>query len=159
VPDCGASLQEVHGTLAGRTREVKKRFRCVTTRRRNLGVLNSLGRILRSPTALLLCLGVPSLGGSLFPVFGLAPRCLPAVDLPQAIGLLAVTLVPTSCLVLATAPLAQAGSDPWSPRSGRAAILSHTLACAHGRDLLPRESSERVREHSLRALSKHQTAR
>jgi hypothetical protein len=133
VLGCEASSREIRGSLADRKREVKKRLRCVTTRRRNLGVLNSLGRKFGSLTALLLCLGVPNSGGSVVAVFGLPPRCLPAVDLPQAIPVLAVALVPAPCLVLATAPLTQTGSDAWSARSGRTAMLSRTLASAHGR--------------------------
>jgi hypothetical protein len=157
VPGCGASSREIRGSLADRIMEVKKKLRCVTTRGHNLGVLNSLGPKFGSLTALLLCLGVPSSGGSVVAVFGLAPCCQPAVDLPQAIPLLAVTLVPAPRPVLATAPLTQTGSDAWPAYSGRTATVSRTLASAHGRYLLPRESSGRVRKHSLRAPSKHQS--
>ena len=44
VPGCGASSRGARGSLADRRREGKKSFCCVTTRRRNLWVLNSLGR-------------------------------------------------------------------------------------------------------------------
>jgi hypothetical protein len=135
----GVRSQAAHSSPADRTREGKKSFCCVTTRRRNLQLLNGLGHSLGPLTALALCLGVPSFGVSLLAMFGLPPRCLPAADLPPAFRLLAVALVPTPRLVLAAAPFAQAA--PWarSPPSGRAVRLSLIVEGAHGRFDLPRE--------------------
>jgi hypothetical protein len=156
VPDCGPRSLGVRGGLADRRAEAKKKFICVTTRGRIFWVFNSLGRGLGSLASLSLCLGMLSFGRSVLSMLGLPPRCLPAVDLPHAIPVLAVALVPAPCLVLATAPLTQTGSDAWPACSGRTAMVSRTLANAHGRYLLPRESSGRLREHSLRAQLKHE---
>jgi hypothetical protein len=98
----------VHDNPADRTRELKKNFCCVTTRRRNLWVFNSLGRTLGLLTALALGLGVPGFSLVSLAVFGLPPGRLPAADLPPAFRLLAVSLVPASRLVLAAAPFAHA---------------------------------------------------
>jgi hypothetical protein len=78
----------------------------VITRGRKLGLLNALGRNLGTLAALFLRLGMPSFGGGLFPVFGLAACCLPAVNLPQAVRLLAIALVPAPCSELTIASLA-----------------------------------------------------
>jgi hypothetical protein len=52
---------------------------------------------------------VVSFGGSVLAMLGLPPRCLPTTDLPQAIGILAVALVPTPGSILAATTFAQAG--------------------------------------------------
>ena len=98
--------QAAHSSPADRTREGEKSFCCVTTRRRNLWLLNGLGRSLDPLTALALCLGVPGFGVSLLAMFGLPPHCLPAADLPPAFRILAVVLVPAPGLVLAPTPFA-----------------------------------------------------
>jgi len=138
----GVRSQAAHSSPADRTREGEKSFCCVTTRRRNLWLLNGLGRSLDPLTALALCLGVPGFGVSLLAMFGLPPRCLPAADLPPAFRLLAVALVPAPRLVRAAAPFAQAGPRTRSAPSGRAVGLSLNVEGAHGRLDLPREKLE-----------------
>ena len=124
--------------------------------RRNFWLLINLRRELRLLTARFLCLGMPGSGMGILAVLRLPPRRLPAANLPLAFRLLAVTLVPAPRLVLTPAPFAQALRG-----RGRRALaerrVSLTLAGAHGRNLLPRESSGRMRQHSLRALSKHES--
>jgi hypothetical protein len=139
VPDCEGRSQAVRGSLADRIREGGKRFCCVTTRRRKFWFLNILGRGLGPLAARFLCLCVPGFGVCVLAMFSLPPRRLPAVDLPQAFRILAEALVPTPWLVRAPAPFAQA--DPWARAapSGLGAVLSFTLAGAHGRFDLPRE--------------------
>lgn len=107
---CGPRSQGVRGSLADRRAEAKKKFSYVTTRGCNFGVFNGLGHGFGSLTALLLCLGVLGSDLRISAPFGLAPRCLPTVDQPQAIRFLAVALNATARLVLAPAPLAQADS-------------------------------------------------
>jgi hypothetical protein len=157
VPGCGVRSQGIRNSRADRRAEAKKRFGCVTTRGRNLGVLNGLGRELGSLTALLLFFSVLGFDADVLAMFGLSPRSLPAVDLPQAFRILAVALVRTPRLVFAPTPFAQATPQTRSAPSGRTAVLSRNLASAHGRCFLPRESSGRMRKHSLRALSKHKS--
>ena len=53
-------------------------------------------------------------------------------------------------------PLRRQTSRARSAPSGRTIVLSRTLASAHGRCFLPRESSGRMRQHSLRAQQKHE---
>ena len=123
APGCGSSSAAVHGTPAGRTKESKKNFCCVTTRRRNLGVLRCLGRGFGSLAAHALSLRVLRFGCGIQAASGLPLRRLPAAELPQAFKVLAVTLVPTPWLVLAPTALAQAHPGPRSSRTGRAAAL------------------------------------
>jgi len=139
VPGCGVRSRGVRDNPADRTRERKKNFCCVTTRRRNLWVFNSLGRSLGPLTALALCLGVAGFGLGSLAVFGLPPRRLPLADLAETFRLLAVALVPAPRLVLAAAPFAHAA--PWarSAPSGRAMRLSLNVEGAHGRLDLPRQ--------------------
>jgi hypothetical protein len=139
VQDCGARSRAAHGSPADRTREGKKTFCCVTTRRRNFWLLTSLGRSLGPLAALALCLGMPGFGVSLLAMFGLPPRRLPSADLPPAFRLLTVALVPAPWLVLALAPLAQADPRARSAPSGRRAVFSLNVEGAHGRFDLPRE--------------------
>jgi hypothetical protein len=60
----------------------QKRRRCVTTRRRNLGIFNGLRCELSAVTALFLCLGVSCFDAGVLAAFRLPSGCLPAVDLP-----------------------------------------------------------------------------
>ena len=133
MPGCGLRSRAVRGSLADRKEEGKKSFCCVTTRRRNLWVLNGLGRGLGPLAARAFRLGVPGFGVGVLAMFGLPPRRLPAVDLPLAFRLLAVALVPTPRLVLAPAPFAQADPRARSAPSGLRTAFSLTLAGAHGR--------------------------
>src|ERR1022692_3497839 len=60
--------------------------------------------------------------------FGLPPRRLPAPHQTQAFGVLAVMLVPTPRLVLASTAFAQADSRPWSS----ATTVWLIMTTAHG---------------------------
>jgi hypothetical protein len=102
----------VRDNPADHTRERKKNFCCVTTRRRNLWFLTSLGRVLDPLAARALGLDVPSFGLGSLAVFGLPPRRLPLADLAETFRLLAVSLVPAPRLVLAAAPFTHAA--PWA---------------------------------------------
>ena len=92
----------------------------MTTRRRNLWMLNGLGCSLGSLTALVLCLSVPGFSLVSLAVFGLSPCRLPAADLPPTFRLLAISLVPATRLVLAATPFAHAAPRARSASSGRA---------------------------------------
>src|ERR1700674_3651917 len=63
---------------------------------------------------------------------GLAFGGLPAANLAQAVGILAVTLVPTPRLVAATTAFAQATARPWSARPGRAVVFGSRMRVTHG---------------------------
>ena len=134
APGCEPSSGAVHGTPAGCIRESKKNFCCVTTRRRNLGVRRCFGRGLGAVAAREFSLCVLGFArGGLAPS-GLPLRCLPATDLPTAFRILAVTLVPTPRLVLASATFAQADPGARSSRTGTAGALWINVAGAHGSD-------------------------
>jgi hypothetical protein len=90
--------------------EGKKKFCCVTTRRRNLWILTGLRRGLGMLAARALSLGVLGFDAGLLAAQGLPPRRLPAADLALAFALLAVALVPAPRQVLAPAPFAQANT-------------------------------------------------
>ena len=132
APGCGSSSAAVHGTPAGRTRESKKNFCCVTTRRRNLGVLRGLGRGFGALAARALSLCVLSFGCGIQAASGLPLRRLPAADLPLAFQILAVTLVPTPRLVLPSAAFAQANPHPRAASTGTTTALWFIVAGAHG---------------------------
>jgi hypothetical protein len=151
VPGCGVRSLGVRGSLAARRAGVKKRFGCVTTRGCNVGIFNGLGHKVDSSTALLLCLSVLGFDISVLATFSLAPRRLPATNLPQALRLLTVALVPAPRLVRATTPLTQAVSDARSARSGPTAMISRTLASAHGRSC----SQGKARGECVNILSEH----
>ena len=104
----------------------------MTTRGRNVRVLNGFGRGFGSLAALFLGLGVAGLDHDVLAAFSLAACRLPAADFPLALRVLAVALVPASRLVLASATFAQA--DPWarSPPSGQTAVWLRTVKGAHG---------------------------
>ena len=144
-PGCGPTSRVIRNSRADRIREGKKRLCCVTTRRRVLWILNSLGDGLGALAARTLGLGVLGFGLGVLATIGLPPRGLPAADLALAFGILAVTLVPAPRLVLAPAPFAQADSRARSARSGPRTVLSRTLMCAQRRFNLPRESPGRMR--------------
>jgi hypothetical protein len=156
VPGCGEKSHAGCDSPADRIKEQKKRFCRVTTRRRNFWFWNGLGRGLGLLAARSFCLGMLGFDLVGLATFGLPTRLQPAVDLPLAFRILAVTLVPTPRLVLATAPLAQAFPLARVASSGVSAVLSRTLTGAHGRFDLPRESPGRMCQHSPRALSKRE---
>jgi hypothetical protein len=156
VPGCGWRSQAIRGSPADRTREGKKRLCCVTTLRCNFWVLKGLRRGLGLLAALLFGLSMLGFDLVVLPAFGLAPRRLPAVDLPLAFRILAVALVPTPWLVLASTPFAHASAWARSAYPGGAAKLSFNVVVAHGSLILPRESSGRMCQHPPRALSKRE---
>ncbi|MGO9599278.1 MAG: hypothetical protein ACLP7Q_14920 [Isosphaeraceae bacterium] len=117
----------------------------MTTRGRKFRFLNILRHGLGLLTARFLCLGVLGFGGIGLPTFSLSPRCQPAVNLSQAFRVLAVALVPTSRVVLATALFIDAGSLARTARSGFGTAFFFNVVVAHGRFDLPRESSGRMR--------------
>jgi hypothetical protein len=156
VPGYGPRSRGVRGSPADRTREWKKTFCCVTTRRHNLWVRSGLGRGLGPLAARFFCLGVPGFGKGILAMSGLPPRRLPAADLSLAFRILAVALVPTPRLVRAPAPFTQADPRARSAPSGRAAVRSRTLTSAHGRCFSQGKSSGRMSNHSPRARSKRE---
>lgn len=149
---CGSTFEVIHGTLAGRTRESKKNFCCVTTRRRIFGVLRCLGRGAGALAAHALRLRLPRFGGGIQATAGLSLGCLPAAHLPLTVRLLAVPLVPTPRLVLPSAAFAQADTRPGAARSGTARGLWLIVVAAHGSRYLPRDSSGGTCNRSSRAL-------
>lgn len=141
---CGSTKAAVRGTPAGRIRASKKNFCYVTTRCRNLGVLRCLGRGLGALTAHALSLRVLRFGYGIQAASGLPLRRLPAADLPLAFRILAVTLVPTSRLVLPSAVLTQANPPPRAASTGTPTALWFIVAGAHGSRYLPRDSPGRT---------------
>jgi hypothetical protein len=156
VPGYGPRLRVVRDILADRIKEGKKSFSCVTTSRRNFGVFNGLGYKFDSLTALLLCLSVLGSHPGILTMPGLPSSRLPAADLPPALWLLAVALVPTPRVVLPPALFAQAHPRTRSAPSSLRTGLSRNVMGAHGRISSQGKSSGRMRSHSLRALSKHE---
>ena len=75
--------------------------------RANFGVYNGLGHDFDLLTALLLGFSVLSSDIVILATFGLATRRLPATNLPQALRLLAVALVPAPRLIPAPTSFAQ----------------------------------------------------
>ena len=112
VRGCGASSRGVGSSPVDHRREGKKSFCCVTTRRRKFWALNSLRRGLGPLAALALGLGVPGFDVGGLAMSSLALRRLPASDLPLALRILAVALVPPPRLVLV--PTAFAKANPWA---------------------------------------------
>jgi hypothetical protein len=156
VPGCVVRSHAVRSSPVDRTGEDGKKFCCVTTRRRKFRFRNILGRGLGLLTAHFLCLGVLGFGGVGLTTFSLSPCRQPAVNLSQAFRILTVALVPTTRVVLATALFVDASSLARAARPGFGALFSRTLAGAHGRFDLPRESSGRMCLHPPRALSKRE---
>ena len=132
MPGCGSKSGAAHSTPAGRTKNLKKNFCCVTTRRRNFRPLIRLGRSFGSLAAHALSLCVPGfdLGG--LATFGLPSSRLPTANFPQTFRILAIELVPTSRLVLPPAAFAQAKPHARSSHSGTAAALWFIVEGAHG---------------------------
>ena len=122
----------------------KKFFCCVTTRGRNVGVLNGFGRDFGSQAAPFLVLSVAVLDQDVLAASGLAASGQPAADFPLALWLLAVALVPASRLVLASAAFAQA--DPWArpAASGQTAVWLRNVRGAHGSGYSRGKSSGRM---------------
>jgi hypothetical protein len=116
--------------VAERSRQ--KRFCCVTTRCHNLGVGGRLRRRWGTLPARTLGLGVLGFDLLILTPSSLTPRRLPALHLPSAFGLLAVTLVPTPRLVSAPATFAQADPRTRSTATGTAAALWFTMVATHG---------------------------
>jgi hypothetical protein len=156
-PGCAARSPGIRSSLADRIRGEKKIFCCVTTRGRNFRVLHGLGRDFGSLPALLLGLGLLGFDADVLTTFGLAASRLPAADLTPALRVLAIALVPAPRQVLASASFAQADPRARSPRSGQTAVAWRTVKGAHGSGNSQGKSSGRMREHSLRALSKLET--
>lgn len=123
APGYGSSSGAVRSTPADRINFQQKIFCCVTTRRRNLGIGRGLRRGLGPLAAHPLRLGVPGFGLGCRAPAGLSSRRLPASDLPKALRLLAVPLVPAPRLIPAPAPLPQAEPQSRSPYSGTAMRL------------------------------------
>ena len=151
---CEPRSRGVHGSLADRRAEAEKKITYVTTRGCNFGDFNGLGHDFSLLTAHLLCLGVLCYDIVMLATFSLAPRCLPASDLPLAFRVLAVALVPATWLVLASAAPAQADPGARSSRSGQTAVSVSNVDGAHG----SRNSQGKARgecwSHSPRALPK-----
>jgi hypothetical protein len=156
VPSCGSSSRGVRGSPAVCITKGEKNSCRVTTRRRNFWILSDLGRGLGPLAALFLCLGVLGFGVVGLATLSLPLRRLPTVDLSPAFRILAVALVPTPGLILASAPFVQAGSRAGAACSGLGTGLCLNVVVAHGRFDLPRESSGRMCHHSPRALSKRE---
>lgn len=134
----------------------KKSPRCVTTRRRKLLFFIRLGQGLRSLAARLFGLSVLGFDVAVLAAFGLPSGAVPTVQLDLAIRMLTVALVVATRSVFAFAPVAQTNPWAWTARTRPAAVSFRTLTSAHGRFVLPRESSGRVCNHSPRALSKRE---
>ncbi|MGO9269465.1 MAG: hypothetical protein ACLP7Q_10635 [Isosphaeraceae bacterium] len=109
----------------------------MTTRRRNFWALSDLWRGLGLLAARSLHLGVLGFAVGVLATFSLPLRRLPAADLTQAFGVLAIALVPTLRLVLASAPLVQAGPRARAALSGLGTVLSFNVVVAHRRFDLP----------------------
>ena len=133
MPGCGPISWGIRGTLADRRPEAKKIFSCVTTRRRNFGVLNGLGRKFGSLTAILLCLGVLGSDIGILATFSLAPRRLPATNQPQALRVLAVVLQAGAAAGTCDCNPYAGNFGARSAPSGQTAMSSRNLANAHGR--------------------------
>jgi len=132
VPGCGSKSGAVHSTPAGRTKNLKKNFCCVTTRRRNQWTVHWLRHRLGSLAAHALSLGVPCFDLGCLATSSLASRRLPTADLPQTFRILAVALVPTPRPVFPPATFAQADPRARSSLSGTATGLWLIVEGAHG---------------------------
>src|SRR5258707_8162612 len=106
----------------------RKNSCCVTTRRPNLRRLRRLWRRRDALTARTFGLGVLGFGRIVLPSFGLPLRRLPTPHQAQAFGILAVMLIPTPRLVLASTAFAQADTQP---RSSATAVWL-IMTTAHG---------------------------
>jgi hypothetical protein len=136
------TTQALRGTPAGRTRELRKKICCVTTRHGNFWLFQHLRRRRDTPAARTLSLGMLGLDPFVLSTPRLPPRRLPAADLAQALRILAVTLVPTPGLILAPTAFAQTHPRPRSPRTGTWAASWITMMTTHGRSLSPKGQPE-----------------
>lgn len=148
-PDCGSTRLVGHSTLAGHTKNLKKNFCCVTTRRRNPWAVCCLRRGLGLAAAHALSLCVPRFDRWGLATLGLPPCRLPTADFPQAFWILAVALVPTPRLILLPAALAQADPRARPSLSGTAAGFWLIVERAHGSLLLSQGSARRERVNVL----------
>jgi hypothetical protein len=151
---CGARSRGVRGSLADRNRGEEKIFCCVTTRGRNFGVRNGLGRDFGSLPALLLGQGMLHFDAIIPTTFSLAASCLPAMELSLTFRVLAVPLVPAPRHILAPTPFAQADPQTGSAHSGQTTDFLRNVKGAHGSGNSQGKSSGRMCLHSPRALSK-----
>ena len=85
-----------------------------------------------APTALPFRRGVLGFDRFIQATPGLPLGRLPALDLPQTLGVLAVTLVPTPWQVLLATAFAQANPGPRSSRTGTATAIWTTITATHG---------------------------
>lgn len=152
----GANTRGAHSSPVDRRAGWEKIFCCVTTRRRNSRALNRLRRGLGALPARFFGLGMPGPGPGVLAISGLPPCRQPAADLPLAMRVLAVALVPAPGLVLAPAPLAETHPRARSAPSGRRAGLWRTLTGAHGRYCSQGNGSGRMSHHPPRALSRRE---
>jgi hypothetical protein len=116
---------------------VGKNFCCVTTRRCNLGIFRGLWSRGGAAAARLLGLGVLGFNGFVLAPPGLSLGRLPAPHQEQALGVLAVALVPALWGVHAATALAKAESRSRSPTATAVRLM---MRAAHGRVVLPRDS-------------------
>ena len=157
--DCGSSWWGDGNNLADRTMARKKRsevrdhaaVQVLIFRRAGTGTWLAGGELVRAWACWALTLWS-------WRRLACRPGAVPAVQLALAIRMLTVALVVTTRPVFACAPVAQTqrSAGGAAARSRLAAVISRTLASAHGRFDLPRESSGRVCNHSPRALSKRE---
>jgi hypothetical protein len=153
APDCGSTSAAVRDTPGERIKESKKNFCCVTTRRRNLRVRLCLRRGFGALAAHALSFRVLSFDAGIATASSLSLRRLPAADLPLAVRILAITLVPTAWLVLSSAAFAQTDPGARSSWPGTARALWFKVAGAHGSThYLPRDSPGGTCHRSSRAL-------
>jgi hypothetical protein len=104
---------------------------CVTTRHRNDAGTRRWERLAALSTPAL-GLGILGFGRCLQTPSSLPPGRLPATDLTEAVGILAVALVPTPWLVPAPTTVAQADPRPRAARTGAATALWIIMTATHG---------------------------
>ena len=124
----------------GAHRSWRNNFCCVTTRRLNLRRLRRLWRRTDALTAHAFGLGMLGFGGLVLAPLGLPLRRLPTPHQAQAFGILAIMLIPTPRLVLASTAFAQADARPRSS----ATTFWLIMTTAHG-STFPRDSPGRTR--------------
>jgi hypothetical protein len=117
----------------------------VTTRRRKFRLLNIVGHGLGPLTARFLFLGMLGLDDDGLATFSLSLCRQPAVDLSTAFQVLAVPLVPTFRVVLATALFVDASSLAQAARSGFGTAFFFNVVVAHGSCNSQGKSSGRMR--------------
>jgi hypothetical protein len=143
VSGYGPRLQVVRDILADHRPGAKKNC-CVTTRRRNLGLLSRLRRELYPLTVRALSLSMPGFYRFVLAMPGLPSGRLPAANLPLALGILTVALVPAPWVILPPAPFAKADPGARPARSGLRSRFSLNVMGAHGRISSQGKSSGRM---------------